>query len=53
MEIKKVQIQYNDFIELLKHHYGDIILEELKELEITVVDEDGQTLVKFVLENSK
>ena len=53
MEAKKAQIKYNDLIDLLQHHYGDIILQELKDWEITVVDENGQTVGKFVLgENS-
>ena len=50
MEAKKAQIKYNDFMDLLKHHYGDIILQELKNWEITVVDENGRTVGKFVLD---
>jgi hypothetical protein len=49
METKKAHIKYNDLMDLLKHHYGDIILEELKDWEITVVDENGQTVGKLVL----
>ena len=51
METKKAQIKYNDLMELLKHHYGDIILEELKDWEITVVDNKGQVVGKFILDN--
>lgn len=51
METKKVQIRYNDLIELLKHHYGNIILREIKDWEITVVDENGQSVGKFVIDN--
>ena len=51
MEIKKAQIKYNDLIDLLKHHSGDIILEELKDWEITVVDDNGRVVGKFVLGN--
>jgi hypothetical protein len=53
METKKAKIKYNDLMELLKHHYGDVILEELKDWEITVVDENGQTVGKIVLGNDK
>lgn len=53
METKKAQIKYNDLMDLLKHHYGDIILQELKDWEITVVDENGQILGRFVLEIDK
>jgi len=49
MEAKKAQIKYNDLMELLKHHYGDIILEQLKDWEITVVDDNGRVVGKFVL----
>jgi len=48
MEIKKAQIKYNDLMDLLKHHYGDIILDQLKDLEITVVDDNGRVIGKFV-----
>ena len=51
METKKAKIKYNDLMDLLKHHYVDIILEELKDWEITVVDENGQTVGKLVLDN--
>ena len=51
MVSKKAQITYNELIDLLKHHYGDIILEELKDWEITVVDENGLTVGKLVLGN--
>lgn len=51
MEHRKAQIKYNDLMDLLKHHYGDIVLEQLKDWEITVVDENGQTVGKFVLGN--
>ena len=51
MEQQKAQIKYNDLMDLLKHHYGDIILQELKDWEITVVDENGQTVGKLVLGN--
>jgi len=35
---------------LLKHHYGDIILEELKDWEIIVADDNtGRIVGKFVL----
>jgi hypothetical protein len=54
METKKAQIKYNDLMELLKHNYGDIILEELKDWEITVVDDNtGQIVGKFVPGNDK
>jgi len=53
METKKAQIKQNDLMDLLKHHYGDIILQELKDWEITVVDENGQILGRFVLEIDK
>ena len=49
MEAKKAQIKYNDLMDLLKHHYGDIILEQLKDWEITVVDDNGRVVGKFVL----
>lgn len=51
MKRQKTQIKYNDLMDLLKHRYGDIILEELKDWEITVVDDNGQTVGKFVLGN--
>ena len=52
METKKVQIKYNDLMDVLKHHCGDIILEELKDWEITVIDDKTrQTVGKFVLGN--
>jgi hypothetical protein len=51
METKKAQIKYNDLMDMLKHHSGDIILGELKDWEITVVDENGKTVGKFVLGN--
>ena len=53
MENKKAQIKYSDFIDLLKHQSGDIILGELKDWEITVVDENGQIVGKFVLSDEK
>ena len=49
MEAKKAKIKYNDLMDLLKHHYGDIILEQLKDWEITVVDDNGRVVGKFVL----
>ena len=49
MEAKKAQIKYNDLMELLKHHYGDIILEQLKDWEITVVDDNGRVVGKIIL----
>jgi len=51
MEVKKVEIKYNDLMDLLKHHFGDIILEELEDWEITVVDDKGQIVGRFVLGN--
>lgn len=48
MEEKKAQIKYNDLIDLLKHHSGDTILEQLKDWEITVVDNDGRVVGKFI-----
>jgi hypothetical protein len=49
MERQKAQIKYNDLMDLLKHHYGDIILQELKDWEITVVDDTGRVVGKIVL----
>lgn len=46
-----MQIKYNILIELLKHHYGNIILEEIKDCEITVVDENGQSVGKLIIDN--
>ena len=40
-------------MDLLKNCCRDIILEELKQWEITVVDENGQIVGKFVLGNDK
>lgn len=53
MEKKKAQIKYNDLLDLLKHNYGDIILNELKNWEINVVDEIGQTVGKFLLDDKR
>ena len=53
MERRKAQIKYNDLIELLRHRYRDIILQDLKDWEIVVVDENGQTVGKFVLGSDK
>jgi hypothetical protein len=53
MEHKKLQIKYNDLLELLKHHLGDIILDQLNEWEITVVDDGGHVIGRFVLDNRK
>jgi len=53
MERQKAQIKYNDLVELLKHNYRDIILQDLKDWEIVVVDENGQMLGKFVLASDK
>ncbi len=36
-------------MDLLKHLYGDIILEELKDWEITVVDDNDRVVGKFIL----
>ena len=49
MKTKKAQIKYNDLMDLLKHHYGDIIIESLKEWEITIVDDNRRVVGKFVL----
>jgi len=49
MENKKAQIKYNDLMDLLKKSYGDVILEQLKDWEITVVDDNGRVVGKFVL----
>ena len=49
METKKAQIKYNDLMDLLKHHFGDIVLDQLKDWEITVVDDNGRVVGKFVL----
>jgi len=51
METKKAQIKYNDLMDLLKHHCGNVILGELKGWEITVVDENGRVVGKFVPSN--
>lgn len=36
-------------MDLLKHHFGDIVLDQLKDWEITVVDDNGRVVGKFVL----
>jgi hypothetical protein len=51
MEPKKAQIKYNDLMDMLKHNSGDIILKDFKEWEITVINENGQIIGKFVFEN--